>query len=120
MKMKNIVIAALMLFTVSAFAQENRELVHNKETNMIDVTIYHDNGKISQTGSYTLDGKPHGDWFSYCEQGNKLVSAKYDNGAKVGKWFYWSGSTLKEVDYKNNAIASINEWTNKYDVASRN
>ncbi len=36
----------------------------------------------------------------------KRVSANYDNGKKVGKWFYWTDKTLKEVDYTNNAIVS--------------
>ena len=108
--MRKIVAVLIMLCVSFAYAQKERTLKLNKDTNLIEVVYYHDNGKVSQTGFYTLDGKLHGDWFSYCEEGNKIISAKYDNGNKVGKWFYWSGDTLKEVDYSNNSIAKVSEW----------
>ena len=117
--MKKIVIVAIMLCTVVTFAQNDRTLKLNKETNLIEVTYYHDNGVVSQTGFYTTEGKLQGQWLSYDEAGKKIVSANYENGKKVGKWFYWNDTTLKEVDYTNNAIASVNEWTNKSTIASR-
>lgn len=95
------------------YAQKERDLTYNKTTNLIEVVYYHDNGTISQTGYYTADGKLHGDWYSYCKEGNKIISAKYNNGEKVGKWFYWSGDTLKEVDYSNNVVANVSEWKSK-------
>jgi len=117
--MKKIVILLIMLSVSFTYAQKERSLKLNKETNLIEVVYYHDNGEVSQTGYYTANGKLHGDWFSYCKEGNKIVSAKYNNGSKVGKWFYWSGNNLKEVDYSNNAVASVNEWKNsKTTVAS--
>ena len=118
--MKNIVIIALLLFTSLSFAQKERTLELNKNTDLIDVVYYHDNGIISQTGSYTKVGKLQGDWLSYDTNGKKIVSAQYDNGKKVGKWFYWAGDTLKEVDYSNNTIANINEWSNQSTLAARN
>ncbi len=102
------------------FAQKERTLTLNHNSNTIDVTYYHDNGKISQTGSYTLDGKLHGDWLSYDTNGNKMVVATYDNGKKTGKWFYWNKDTLKEVDYSNNAIANVTEWVSSSSLVSRN
>jgi antitoxin component YwqK of YwqJK toxin-antitoxin module len=104
----------LMLFTlligIVSFAQQERELKHNDDTNLIEVIYYHDNGVVSQLGSYTLDGKLHSEWLSFDIKGDKSVSAIYDNGKKVGKWFYWTDKTLKEVDYTNNAIVRVNEW----------
>ncbi len=117
--MKKILVLLVMISVGFTYAQEERTLKLNKEKDLIEVTYYHDNGEVSQTGYYTVDGKLHGEWLSFCQEGNKMVSAKYDNGKKVGKWFYWSGNTLKEVDYSNNAIANVNEWTNsKATVAS--
>jgi antitoxin component YwqK of YwqJK toxin-antitoxin module len=118
--MKNILIIAVLLFTSVSFAQKERALELNKNTDLIDVVYYHDNGIVSQTGSYTVDGKLQGDWLSYDTNGKKIVSAQYDNGKKTGKWFFWNGDTLKEVDYTKNAIASINEWSNKSTLAARN
>jgi len=116
--MKKIVLIMLMLCVGFAYAQKDRTLKLNDDKNLIEVMYYHDNGEISQTGFYTKEGKLHGEWYSYCQEGNKIISAKYDNGQKVGKWFYWSGNVLKEVDYSNNRIAKINEWANKSEVAS--
>lgn len=95
------------LITVVSFAQQKRDLKLNQDTSLIEVVYYHDNGVISQTGAYTSNGKLQGEWLSFNTEGKKIVSANYDNGKKVGKWFYWNGTTVKEVDYSNNAIANV-------------
>lgn len=118
--MKNLVVVALMMISAISFAQNERTLKLNQDTNTIEVVYYHDNGQISQTGAYTLDGKLHGEWLSFDTKGEKTVSATYDNGKKVGKWFYWNDNTLKEVDYSNNAIASVSEWTRSSSLALQN
>ncbi len=107
--MKKIFFLAAFLVSIVAFPQQKRDLKLNKATNLIEVVCYHDNGVISQTGTYTLDGKLHGAWLSYDEDGKKIVSANYDNGKKVGKWFYWTKETVKEVDYNANVIAGLKE-----------
>ncbi|WP_053976279.1 toxin-antitoxin system YwqK family antitoxin [Mangrovimonas xylaniphaga] len=117
--MRKIVVLAALLFVSLGFAQSERTLTLNKETNVIDVVYYHDNGTISQTGSYTFDGKLQGDWYSYDVNGKKIAAAKYDNGVKTGKWFFWEEDTLKEVDYLNNRVASVNEWATKSTLASK-
>lgn len=116
----------LMLFTffigLVSFAQQERQLKLNEDTNLIEVTYFYDNGVVSQTGYYTLEGKLQGEWLSFDTEGKKNISANYDNGKKVGKWFYWNGKTLKEVDYTSNAIVSVIEWKkdDKTSVAVRN
>lgn len=117
---KHILFLFAILIGGFAFAQQKRDLKLNKKANLIEVVYYHDNGVISQTGTYTLDGKLQGEWLSFDTDGNKTATAVYDNGEKVGKWFFWNGNTLKEVDYENNAIANVSEWTNKSSVALKN
>ena len=117
---KSILFSIAFLIAVVSFAQEKRDLKLNKDTNLIDVVYYHDNGVVSQTGAYTTDGKLHGEWLSYNTDGKKQVSANYDNGTKVGKWFFWKEATLKEVDYNNNRIASVSEWEVKSPIANIN
>ena len=117
---KSVLFLFTLMITVVSFAQQERELKLNKETNLIEAIYYHDNGVVSQTGAYTLDGKLQGEWLSFTADGKKTVSGNYDNGKKVGKWFYWNDKTLKEVDYTNNAIANVIEWTDKTAVAIRN
>ena len=106
--MKKLILLFAFLITAVSFAQteQKRELKLNEETNLIDVVYYHDNGVVSQTGSYTADGKLHGKWLSFNEEGEKIVSANYDNGKKVGKWMYWIDGIKKEVNYQNN-VASL-------------
>ena len=116
MKTKIILVLALFMSVVS-FAQDNRELKINEGTQLIEATYFHENGVVSQTGFYTLDGKLQGEWKQYDANGKKLTSATYNKGEKVGKWFFWNDQTLKEVDYTNNAIASVSEWNNKSKVA---
>lgn len=103
--MKNIFILALALFTTFAFAQKERSLTLNKETNQIDVVYYHNDGKVSQTGSYTADGKLNGEWLTYNTAGEVLVKAYYKNGKKVGKWIHVVEGKAKEVDYSKNVAA---------------
>ena len=106
---KLILLTFAFLITVVSFGQQKRDLKLNKETNLIDVVYYHDNGAVSQTGSYTADGKLQGEWLSFNTEGKKTVSANYDNGKKVGKWFYYTNGTVKEVDYSTNVIAGLKE-----------
>ncbi|KAB1067993.1 nicotinic acid mononucleotide adenyltransferase [Tamlana haliotis] len=103
---KSILIVFALLMTVVSFGQQKRDLKLNKDTNLIDVVYYHDNGVVSQTGSYTADGKLQGVWLSFDTEGKKLVSANYDNGKKVGKWIHWIDGEAKEVDYSKN-VASL-------------
>ncbi len=117
---KSILFSIAFLIAVVSFAQEERDLKLNKDTNLIEVVYYHDNGVVSQTGTYTLDGKLQGKWLRFDTEGKKQVSANYDNGKKVGKWFFWNKTTLKEVDYDNNAIANVSEWEVKTPVADSN
>ncbi|MDW5289322.1 nicotinic acid mononucleotide adenyltransferase [Formosa sp. PL04] len=119
MKTKIIFVLALLMSVVS-FAQDSRDLKINEGTQLIEATYFHENGAISQTGFYTLDGKLQGEWKQFDADGKKIASANYNKGEKVGKWFFWNDDTLKEVDYSNNAIASVSEWNNKSKLAGNN
>lgn len=106
---KSFFVLFVFIISLSSFAQKERVLKLNEETNLIEVTYYHDNGVISQMGTYTLDGKLQGEWLSFDNEGNKTVLANYDNGKKVGKWYYWTKDSVKEVDYNTNVIANLRE-----------
>ena len=99
---KQFILFFAFLITIVSFAQQERTLKLNEETNLIEATYYHDNSVVSQTGFYTVDGKLQGEWLSYDDKGEKTVSANYDNGKKVGKWIHWIEGVRKEVNYVNN------------------
>lgn len=100
------------------YGQEKKQPTKEKQGNFTMVTYYHDNGEIQQTGTFNVEGKLHGEWTSFDTQGNKVAVATYNNGKKEGKWFFWTGNVLKEVDYSSNKIASVNEWIQNEVVAS--
>lgn len=118
--MKKIIYIFAVLFIGAASAQNvKREFVKNEETNKIEATYYHENGKVSQQGLFTEDGKRDGEWMSFDRNGKKIASAIYKNGNKVGKWYFLNNDTLKEVNYENNRIASVSELKNTALIADR-
>ena len=112
--MKNI-ITLLALVAVAALgsaqeAKKNEYILDGLNSNVIEATLYHDNGTIAQTGYYTLDNKLQGEWISYDTNGNKTAIGKYENGRKVGSWLFFQGELIKEVTYSNSRIAKVNTW----------
>ncbi len=108
------------LFVVAFFSfltiQAQEELMKDtyiKNGNVIEATLYFDNGVISQKGFFTNDGKLTGKWISYNREGNKTAEAQYNAGKKVGTWFFWSNDKLTEVNYNNSSIAAVHTWKDK-------
>ena len=120
MNMRNLVIVLMMLSVAFSYAQDSKEPKLEKKGDLTYVTYYHDNGVISQTGMFNADGKVHGEWKSYDAEGNKVALGNYEDGKKVGKWFFWQGESLKEVDFIDSKIVSVNQWDNKTKVAINN
>ncbi len=106
--MRKAVILVALFFSGILFAQENSpelEVVGQR----VKTTYYFENGKVQQQGFFK-DGKLDGEWISYDSRGNKLSEGTYLNGSKTGKWFFWNGNSLSEVDYSNNSIALVKNW----------
>jgi antitoxin component YwqK of YwqJK toxin-antitoxin module len=107
--MKNAFLLMMLSFIVSiAQAQSKKEVKLNADTNLYEATYFHDNGSVSQKGSFDLAGKLHGEWVSYDEAGAPLSKGTYKNGIRTGKWFFYSEDGVKEVEFKNNIVASVN------------
>jgi antitoxin component YwqK of YwqJK toxin-antitoxin module len=106
--MKKYILLSTLFFSAITFAQENNPKLE-AVGELVKTTYYFENGKIQQEGFFK-DGKLDGVWTSYDNNGNKLAVATYDNGEKTGKWFFWNGVNLNEVDYSNSRIASVKTW----------
>ena len=91
-------------------AQQKRVVKFLEDKNLYEATYYHENGQVSQQGTFNLEGALHGTWTSYSESGKKIAIGAYQNGKKDGKWFFWEEAVLREVDYNQNAIAAVQEW----------
>ena len=118
--MKKIFAILLMLSVTLTFAQEKPNAESNKDGDLTVATYYHDNGAIEQQGTFNKEGELHGVWTSYDLDGNKVTVGNYMNNKKVGKWLFWSGNKLKEVDYIDSKIAAVSEWTDKVQIATSN
>lgn len=105
----NVAIAQQCTKTYKTNAKDKYVLVDD----LIEATLYHDNGAIAQTGYYTKDNKLQGEWVSYDANGKKTAVAQYNNGEKVGTWKFYQGETLKEVTYTNSRIAKVKTWEAK-------
>ncbi|WP_347373799.1 nicotinic acid mononucleotide adenyltransferase [Aequorivita sp. Q41] len=119
--MKNIItLLAVVLITNVALAQDNKKNTYFLDGDVIEATIYHENGMIAQTGYYTQENKLTGEWVSFDENGNKTAVAQYDNGKKVGTWLFYQGNTQREVSYNDSQIAKVTTWklTDTYVVSN--
>lgn len=110
--MKNILtLLVLVLIASSAIAQNNKKGTYILDGDVIEATLFHDNGTIAQIGYYTADNKLTGEWISYDLNGNKTAVAQYNNGEKVGTWLFYQGDTKREVSYNDSRIAKVKTWT---------
>jgi len=106
--MKNkVLVVAFLLFSTILFAQSKNDRKIKKVGDLYEVTIYYDNGNIRQHGFLTNDKKLHGSWESYNKDGSKQCEATYNNGLKVGVWFYYYDGKKTKVVYDNNKIVSV-------------
>jgi antitoxin component YwqK of YwqJK toxin-antitoxin module len=105
--MKSIIVTVAFLITCVMGAQNGIEPTYTANNDVVTAVYYHENGKISQEGSYK-DGKLHGFWTAYDTNGYKISSGEYENGNKVGKWLFWKEDGIVEVTYTNNKVASVN------------
>ena len=98
---------AIMIGT-TAEAQEHKP-GFEKHGDLIKGTYYYEDGSIKQEGTYK-NGKLHGKWVSYGQDGEKNAIAQYEEGTKTGKWFFWHDDLLNEVDYKDNRIVEVRKY----------
>ncbi|WP_299109027.1 nicotinic acid mononucleotide adenyltransferase [uncultured Winogradskyella sp.] len=115
--MKKIVVVIVMLCVGFTYGQDKTQTKLEKKGDLTIATYYHDNGEVQQIGAFNVDGKLQGEWTSFDTDGNKVSVGTYNAGKKVGKWFFWEGDSLQEVDYIDSRIVTVNKWNNKTKVA---
>ena len=120
--MKKLILCLAVLFSVNTMLSQDCaktcDMAKTSDTahkyvmsnGLIEATLFHDNGKIAQTGFYTKENKLHGAWVSFDTNGNKTAEAHYNNGKKVGTWFFFQGNAQKEVVYNDSKIAQVRTW----------
>ena len=116
---KCIVLLALLFVATSSYGQADQNVKIEKKGDLTEATYFYADGNIQQQGTFNSDGKLHGLWTSYDVNGNKLAVGNYEEGVKIGKWFFWTENSLKEVDYLDSKIVQVNEWRDKTKLALR-
>lgn len=115
MIMKKCIAILVFSFVFTGFAQEQKP-TFKVESGLVKATYYYEDGSIKTQGFFK-DKKLTGEWVRFDKEGNKIQLGYYNNGKKVGKWFFWSLGSLKEVNYENNTISSVNIWRPESKVA---
>ena len=108
----------LLMFVCGALYMQaqNVEPRFEAEGDLVKATYFHDNGQVAQVGQL-LKGKLHGEWIMYDAEGKKLAIGQYQHGIRTGKWFFWKGDLLQEVDFSDNRIVSVVQWINGEPIA---
>ena len=106
--MKKFMIIGTLLVTGMIAAQDIQPKLE-AYGQLVKATYHYDNGQIQQEGFFK-DGKLEGQWVAYDTSGNKKSVGEYNKGIKSGKWLFWSNAVLTEVNYNDNAIASVKNW----------
>ncbi len=117
--MKKIAIILVMFCVGFVSAQENDKKVKlEKKGNLVEAIYFDSNGVIDQQGFFK-NNKRHGNWISFNEKGEKMIVGHYVDGKKTGKWVFKTNEKLTEVDYLDNRIVGVNEWSNKLSIVSK-
>ncbi|WP_408045453.1 toxin-antitoxin system YwqK family antitoxin [Tenacibaculum litopenaei] len=112
--MKKLVVAACFLAVTAMSAQVAPK--YEKAGDLVKVTYYHKDGSVKEQG-YFKNKKLEGTWMTFDQEGNKTAIAHYEAGKKVGKWFLWHKDGLREVDFKNHTVASVQNWKEETKIA---
>ena len=120
--MKNLFVIAMMSISLSLFSQEKElrtfydngsvksEYVYSNADNY-KVTNFYLNGKIKEIGEFA-NGKMHGAWVSFNENGAKTGEAFYAQGKKQGEWKMYDseGNMRFSINYDNGKMLTATSF----------
>lgn len=113
--MKKILFAVALAFSVVTVAQSQKPTIEKLDNDTVKVTYYHENGQVAQTGTF-VNKERHGEWTSFDTNGSKVTIAQYSNDKRTGKWIFFNENKITEVDYNQNAVASVNTYVSETQV----
>ncbi len=116
--MKKAVLFLVFLFALQITSAQSPLTQYKKVSKNTEMISYFDNGQIKEQGYFDAAGKLTGNWVKYDTTGKVLVQGVYSNGKKVGKWLFWEGNALREVDFAANKLAKMNVWTREEYLAT--
>jgi len=112
---KYILLLAVLFVSSMVFAQNKNtkdKVKYEQKNDLIEATYFYADGNIHQIGTFNEEGKLHGTWVSFDQEGNKQAEGNYKNGKKTGKWTFWANNTVNEVSYTDSRINSVTDTGN--------
>ncbi len=108
--MRKIIFSLIFVFCATfSYSQDRKNQKIEPIGDLFEVTIFYDDGSVMQHGFLTKDNKLHASWESYYPNGNRKCVAFYDNGDKVGTWYYWFMDKKTKVVYDKNKIVKVED-----------
>lgn len=111
--MKKALLTLGLFIGVLVYGQETTKDI--KDIGIYKAAVYHENGKIAQTGFMTTDKEVHGVWKSFDTDGNLTSLGEYDHGKKVGVWIFWKTSYADKFNYTKVEFGADNTIAEAYD-----
>ena len=108
MIMKKIAAILMILSVGFVYAQNDTKTKYEQKGDLVEATIYYDNGQIEQHGFFK-DKKLHGTWTYFNTAGEKVSLGSYVNGVKTGKWLFKNKEGVKEVNYIDGKVVKVTE-----------
>ncbi len=107
------------VFSISCVNAQEKAPTYTKSGDLVKATYYYSDGSIKSQGFFK-DKLLTGEWTEFDQKGNKIAIGHYKAGKKVGKWFQWNNNILREINYANNTIVSVNTWKEDTKLALNN
>jgi antitoxin component YwqK of YwqJK toxin-antitoxin module len=91
--------------------EEGHRTLYTYENGLIAFQTLDALDRVVETGFF-LDGRPHGNWVRYDENGEITAQASYIFGNKEGRWMVWNHdrTVLFEINYEGNNKVSATKW----------
>ena len=113
-----VILIFLFVFCFAFSYGQTTKVERTTSPQQIKLTQFHANGEVAQQG-HILRNKLDGVWESFDADGKKIAVGNYDNGIKVGTWFFWTDVQLIEVEFTNNKVQEVIYWNTSERTASR-
>jgi len=100
--MKNLMLILMLLFGLSAYSQ-TMEVSDWNNDGILEFVKYSEDGIMVEKGNL-LNGKYHGNIYSYYTNGDIKSVSRFNNGVKEGTWklYNTNGDITHEIVYEDN------------------
>ncbi len=106
--MKTLLSVAFLL-SFSFIQSQEIEPSYEVEGDKVKATYYFADGKVYKQGFFK-NKKLAGKWSEFDNKGTIVSTGFYKDGKKVGTWFQWNKNNLRQINYENNSIVTVNTW----------